>query len=89
MTARYEIGQKVKIFQVSEQSLSVRGSDLLQYAGLTGEITNYHWIRPPTGEVFYLYNVRIGSSNKDIVLYEDEIELVPSTKPSHRSLKDK
>ena len=89
MPAKYEIGQKVTIKPVSEQSLSTRDYILRKSAGLTGKITDYYWIRPPTGEVFYLYNVRIGSSNKDIVLYEDEIELVTSTKPNHRSLKDK
>jgi len=89
MPAKYEIGQRVAIRPVSEQSLSPRDSALRQYASLTGEISNYHWMRPPIGEVFYLYTVRIGTSNKDIVLYEDEIEHVPSTKSSRRSLKAK
>jgi len=52
-----------------------------------GTITNYHWINPPAGEVFYLYSLRVGNSNKEIVLYEDEIEPVPKTKP--RSIKAK
>ncbi len=89
MPAKYGIGQKVAIKPVSEQSLSTRDSDLCQYVGLTGEVTNYYWMRPPTGEVFYLYTVRIGSSNKEIVFYEDEIEHVQSTKSSRRSLKAK
>ena len=89
MPAKYEIGQRVTITPVSEQSLSTRDSDLRQHAGLTGEVTNYYWMRPPTGEVFYLYIVRIGSSNKEIVFYEDEIEHVQSTKSSRRSLKAK
>jgi len=87
MPAEYEIGQKVTITPVSKQSLSTRDSDLHQHAGLTGEIINYYWIRPPTGEVFYLYTVRIGTSNKEIVLHEDEIERMQSTKPSRRTLK--
>ena len=89
MSVKYGIGQKIAIKPVTEQSLSTRDSILRKSAGVTGEITDYYWISPPTGEVFYLYTVRIGSSNKDIVLYEDEIQQVPSTKPSLRSLKDK
>ncbi len=78
MPAKYGIGQKVAIKPVSEQSVSTRDSILRKSAGLTCEITDYYWIRPPTGEAFYLYTVRIGSSNKDIVLYEDEIEHTPN-----------
>ena len=84
MSAEYEIGQKVVIKPVSEQSLSTRDSDVYKYAGLTGEIINYYWLRPPAGEVFYLYTVRIDSSNKEIVLYEDEIEIVRSAKSRRR-----
>ena len=89
MPAEYEIGQKVIIMPVSEQGLSTRDSDLQQYAGMTGEITNYYWTRPPTGEVFYLYTVRIGAGNKDIVLYGDEMKPLQTAKSSRRSLKDK
>ncbi len=74
MPAKYEIGQKVIITPVDKQSLSARDSDVHQFAGLTGEIANYYWMRPPTGEVFCLYTVRIGTSHKEIVLYEDEIK---------------
>ena len=74
MSAKYEVGQKVTIKPRSEQGPSSRDSDVLQYVGLTGEITNYYWMRPSTGEVFYLYTIQIGSIKKEIVLYEDEIE---------------
>ena len=87
MPAEYEIGQKVTITPVSKQSLSTRDSDLHQYAGLTGEIIDHYWIRPSASEVFYLYTVRIGTSSKEIVLHEDEIERMQSTKPSRRTLK--
>jgi len=87
MPAKYEIGQKVTITPVSKQSFSTRDSDLHQHAGLTGEIINYYWIRPPTSEVFYLYTVRIGTSSKEILLHEDEIERMQSKKPSRRTLK--
>lgn len=89
MSAEYEIGQKVTIAPVSEKSLSPRDHDLRQSAGLTGEITNYHWIRPPTGEVFYLYTVRVSTSNKEIVLYGNEIFPIQSTQQSRHSLKAK
>ena len=75
MTAKYETGQKVTIRPVSEQSFSTRDSDLRHYIGMTGEITNYYWIRPPTGEDFYLYTVKFDTSNKEVVLYEDELLL--------------
>ena len=89
MPAEYEIGQKVTIKPVSEKSLSPRDSDLRQYASLTGEITNYYWMRPPTGEVFYLYTVRISTSNKEIVLYGDEIVPIQSIQRSRHRLKAK
>jgi len=87
MPAKYEIGQKVTITPVSKQSLSTRDSVLRQHAGQTGEIINCYWIGPPTGEVFYLYTMRIGPSNKEIVLHEDEIERMKSKKPRRRTLK--
>ena len=89
MPAEYEIGQKVIVTPGNEQDLSTRESDLRQYAGLTGEITNYYWTRPPAGEAFYLYTVRIGAGNKDIVLYEDEMQPLLSKKSKRRSLNDK
>jgi hypothetical protein len=85
--ASYEIGQEVIIKPVSEQSLSLRDTSILPYAGQTGTISNYHWIAPPTGAVFYLYTVRIGNSNREIVLYEDEITHVSKMTP--KSLKVK
>ena len=77
MPAEYEVGQKVTIAPMSKQSSHLpRDSDLHQYAGMTGEITNYYWMTPPTGNIFYLYTVRIGDSYKEIVLYEDEVRRV-------------
>ena len=73
MPAIYDIGQEVLIRPVTEPGLSVREAALSPYAGMTGKVTNYYWIRPPTGKVFYLYTVQVGDSNKEIVLYEDEI----------------
>jgi len=87
MTAEYKIGQTVVITPTGEESLSTRDSDVRQYAGRSGEITDLYWIQPPTGEIFYLYTVRIGTGDKDIVLYEDEIKPLTSAKPGRRNLK--
>ena len=73
MPAAYEIGQKVMIKLVSDQGLSIRAAALQPYVGQTGIIIDYHWIEPPTGNVFYLYTVRVDDSNKEIVLHEDEL----------------
>jgi len=73
MPAAYEIGQSVMISPVSDQGSSLRASTLKPYVGRTGVITDYYWIEPPTGDVFYLYTVRLSDSEKEIVLYEDEL----------------
>ena len=74
MNPKYDIGQKVIVKPVSEQASSPRGSDIDSYTGQIGEVSNYYWISPRTGQVFYIYNVRVGTDFKELVLYEDEIE---------------
>ncbi len=75
MAAKFEIGQEVIIRSVRNQHLSPRDSDLELYAGQIGKVTDYHWISPSTGvKVFYIYTVQVGTSNKEIVLHEDELE---------------
>ena len=76
MASKYVVGQKVAVSPGSNQGFSVRDADLEQYAGMTGEITNCYWIRPPAGGAFYLYTVRIGTGYKEVVLYEDELEML-------------
>ena len=71
---RYVKGQKVILRPVNESGLSQRESDINQYAGKVGEVSNYYWISPRTGQVFYIYNVRVGDDRKEIVVYEDEME---------------
>ncbi len=73
MNPRYKIGQKVVIRPVS-QALSPRDCAIESYVGQIGQVTEYHWISPYAGEVFYIYTVRVGADNKKIVLHEDEIE---------------
>jgi hypothetical protein len=74
VNAKYEIGQKVVIKPVSDQPATKRETDIDSYNGQIGEISNYYWISPRTGQVFYIYNVRVGTDLKELVLYEDELE---------------
>ena len=73
MAPKYEIGQKVIIAPVKNQRLSPRDSDLEPYAGQIGEIIDYYWISPNTGEMFYIYTVRMDTDRKEVVLHEDEL----------------
>ena len=84
MAKKYNIGQSVIIKPVKEQRMSPRSSDLEQYAGQTGKVTNYYWISPRNGEVFYLYTVQIDTGKKEIVLHEDEMEFAQSRKTPRR-----
>lgn len=75
MAPKYNIGQKVIITPVKTQPLSSRDSGLEPYAGQVGEVADYYWISPrESTEVFYIYSIRIGTGDKEVVLHEDEIE---------------
>ena len=74
MKPKYDIGQKVIVKKLESQSSNVRDSEISQYANHTGIVTNYYFIRPNWGEVFYVYTVNIGEGQKDLVLHEDEID---------------
>ena len=74
MEPKYEIGQKVTIKPVKNHSQSARDSDIGQYAERSGTVTNYHWISPTGNQVFYIYTVKIGAEQKEIVLHEDELK---------------
>lgn len=73
MAPKYEIGQKVIIAPVKNQKLSPRDSDIESYAGQIGEVIDYYWISPNTGEMFYIYTVRMDTDRKEVVLHEDEL----------------
>ena len=73
MTQKFEIGQKVVITPIRNQHLSPRDSDLEPYAGRIGEIADIYWISSIRGEVFYLYNVRMETDGKEVVIHEDEL----------------
>ena len=74
MEPKYQTGQKVIVRKSKTQSPSVRDSDIGQYAGQQGTVTNFYWISPNRGEFFYIYTVRIGTGHEEIVLHEDEIK---------------
>jgi hypothetical protein len=71
---KYMVGQKVIVQPVSEQGGTQRENDINLYAGQVGEIADYYWVSPRTGQVFYVYTVRVGVNKKEVVVYEDEIE---------------
>ena len=74
MEPKYVIGQKVIIHPVSEKGLTQRENDINTYAGQVGEISNFYSISPSAGQIFHIYNVRVGKEKKEIVVYEDEME---------------
>ena len=71
---RFSKGQKVIIKPVDEKGVTKREYSVNEYAGQTGEISNYYYISPPTGQIFFIYNVLAGKERKEIVVYEDELE---------------
>ncbi|HJX13048.1 MAG TPA: hypothetical protein VJ377_05910 [Dehalococcoidales bacterium] len=73
MGPKYVIGQRVIIQPVSE-GVSPREDDIKRYAGQVGEVADFYWISPRTGQVFYIYNVRVDDERKEVVVHEDEIE---------------
>ncbi len=75
MPASYEIGQEVRIRPVTQPG--IRESTIVPFVGQTATISDFYWITPPAGPVFYLYTVKVMGSNKELVLYEDEITGLP------------
>ena len=76
MESKYKIGQRVIAKLDKNQALSARNSGVEQYAGQSGVVTDYYWIRPSAGQVFFIYTVKMGESQEEIVLYEDEVEAI-------------
>ncbi|MFC2017533.1 hypothetical protein ACFLUD_03875 [Chloroflexota bacterium] len=74
MKPKYQIGQNVIVRKFKTKSPLARDSDIGQYAGQQGTVTNYYGISPNRSEVFYIYTIRIGTGHKEIVLHEDEIK---------------
>ena len=74
MEPKYKIGQKVKVRKLEPNSSALRDAEISQYANETGIVTNYHFLCPHWGDVFYIYTVQFNAGQKDIVLHEDEIK---------------
>ncbi|MFC1847488.1 hypothetical protein ACFLW5_01565 [Chloroflexota bacterium] len=74
MEPKYQVGHKVIIKQFKTKMPSARDSDIGQYSGQSGTVTNYYWITSVTGEVFYIYTVKIGDDQREIVFHEDEVK---------------
>ena len=74
MEPKYQIGQRVKVKKLKTKLSALRDAEISRHANETGIVTNYHFICPNWGEVFYIYTVQIGQGQKDIVLHEDEIK---------------
>ena len=73
---RFVKGQKVLIKPVDEKGTTRREYSVNEYAGQVGEISGYYYISPRTGQIFFIYNVRVGKEKKEVVVYEDELEPV-------------
>ena len=73
MAPKYAVGQQVKITPNREPAKSPRDSSIEEYAGQVGEVTSHYWISSSAGQLFYIYTVRIGTTQHEIVLHEDEL----------------
>ena len=71
---KFAVGQKVVIQPVGKEVATKREEDIDQFAGKVGEVSEYYWISPREGQVFYIYSVLVSANRKEIVVYEDEIE---------------
>jgi hypothetical protein len=75
MSARFAKGQKVVVRKVKKKYLSPRDSALEPYVGQIGTVDNYYCITLNRGNTVYLYTIRIGTDQKEIVLHEDELDV--------------
>ena len=73
MVSIYTKGQKVVIKPVTAGNLSPRDSDIAQYAGQSGEVTDLYSISPRAGQVLYMYTVQMDADDRDIIVHEDEL----------------
>ncbi len=74
MEPKYKVGQKVTIRKLKSNASALRDAEISQYANETGIVTNYYFISPNWGKVFYIYTIQIGEGQRDIVLHGDEIK---------------
>ena len=74
MEPKYKIGQKVRVRKLESNSSALRYAEMSEYANETGIVTNYYFMSPNWGKMFYIYTIQISEGQKDIVLHEDEIK---------------
>ncbi len=74
MESKYKIGQIVIAIPVKGQALSARSSGIEQYVGQSGIVTDFYWIRPDAGAIFFIYTVKMGDGEEEVVWSEDELE---------------
>ncbi len=74
MESKYQIGQRVRAKLDKSQAQAARSSGIEQYVGQSGVITDFYWIRPDAGVIFFIYTVKMGNGEEEVVLYEDELE---------------
>ena len=74
MEPKFKIGQKVTVRKLKSDSSVLRDGVISKHANRTGTVTNYYFISPHWGEVFYIYTVQIDQGQKDVALHEDEIK---------------
>jgi len=70
---KFQIGQRVTVRRPKSGSSALRDAEITQNANKVGVVTNYYSISPNWGNVFYIYTVKIGQGQRDVVLHEDEI----------------
>jgi hypothetical protein len=73
---RFGKGQRVVIKPVDEKGVTKREYAVNEFAGEVGEISDFYYMNLRSGQVFFIYNVRVGKEKKEIVVYEDELEPV-------------
>jgi hypothetical protein len=73
---RFNKGQQVVIKPVDEKGVTKREYDVNAYAGTLGEISDFYYVSMHSGQVFYIYHVKVDKDKKEIVVYEDELEPV-------------
>jgi len=73
MTAKFSIGEKVMVTPPAGAITDVRDADVSQYVGQRGTVSDSWWVDSARGDVFYIYKVKLGGGEKEVVLHEDEL----------------
>ncbi len=74
MSPRYQVGEIVRVKELTVSSSDPRSVGVGQYSGQVGKVIDYYWISPRFSAVFYLYRVKFGDEQDEIVFHEDELQ---------------